>query len=104
MDLELPQTTVVWPEWALLFLAQETQLHPGVTSGFLPQFATSVTSARLTPLWVQILAMLGLVVRCQPMWLLPQLPPFTWCRVQPPAPTLEGNHPLLLIGSTFLAL
>lgn len=104
MDLELPQTTVVWPEWALLFLAQETQLHPGVTSGSLPQFATSVTSAQLTPLWVQILAMLGLVVRRQPMWLLPQLPPFTWCRVQPPAPTLEGNHPLLLISSIFLAL
>lgn len=77
MDLELSQTTAVWPEWALLLLAQESQLHPGVTPGSFPQFAASVTSAQLTALWAQALAMLGLVVRRQPMWLLPWLPPFT---------------------------
>lgn len=28
LDCELPQPTTAWPQWALIFLAQESQLHP----------------------------------------------------------------------------
>lgn len=28
LDWELPQPTTAWPQWALIFLAQESQLHP----------------------------------------------------------------------------